>query len=71
MIVGLQGMEPDRDPPQSDKYGVRIVEPLLDAMGIGHARLTRAGDEARIVPAFAQARATGTPFAFVVTRTPE
>ena len=71
MIVGLQGMEPDRDPPQSDKYGVRIVEPLLDAMGIGHARLGRVGDEARIVPAFAQARAAGTPFAFVVTRTPE
>ena len=40
-IVGLQGMEPDRDPPASDKYGVRIVEPVLDAMGIEHARLSR------------------------------
>jgi sulfopyruvate decarboxylase TPP-binding subunit len=38
MIVGLQGMEPDREPPQSGKYGVRIVEPLLDVMDIDHAR---------------------------------
>ena len=71
MIVGLQGMEPDRVPPQSDKYGVRIVEPLLDVMGIDHARLTVRGDEARIPPAFERARTEGRPFVFLVTRTPE
>lgn len=70
-IVGLQGMEPDREPTQSDKYGVRIVEPVLDAMGIGHARLTRRGDEARIPDAFRQARASRKPFVFLVTRPPE
>ena len=71
MIVGLQGMEPDREPPQSDKYGVRIVEPLLDVMGIDHARLAIRGDEARIPPAFERARTEHRPFVFLVTRTPE
>lgn len=70
-IVGLQGMEPDRDPPASDKYGVRIVEPVLDAMGIEHARLSRRGDEARIPEAFQRARASRRPFIFLVGRTPE
>ena len=70
-IVGLQGMEPDRDPPRSDKYGVRIVEPVLDAMGIRHARLSRRGDEAQIPEAFQNARDSRRPFIFLVGRTPE
>ncbi len=71
MIVGLQGLEPDRAPPQSENYGVRIVEPLLDVMQIGHARLTHRGDEAHIAPAFERARSGKRPFVFLVTRTPE
>ena len=70
-IVGLQGMEPDLEPPQSGKYGVRIVEPVLDAMHIGHARLTLRGDEARIPGAFEDARSSQRPFVFLVTRSPE
>jgi sulfopyruvate decarboxylase subunit alpha len=71
MIVGLQGMEPDREPPQSASYGVRIVEPLLDVMKIDHARLGFRGDEGRIQPAFDRAYAESRPFVFLVTRTPE
>ena len=71
MIVGLQGMEPDREPPQSQKYGVRIVEPLLDVMGIDHARLGVRGDEARIAPAFDRAWEVSRPFVFLATRAPE
>ena len=70
-IVGLQGMEPDRMPPQSDKYGVRIVEPVLDAMGIAHGRLTLRGDEEHIPAAFQTARGSMRPFIFLVTRSPE
>ena len=70
-IVGLQGMETDRAPPRSDKYGVRIVEPVLDAMGIDHARLTLRGDEERIPGEFRRARASKRPFVFLVTRTPQ
>ncbi len=71
MIVGLQGMEPDRDPPQSAKLGVRVVEPLLDVMQVDHARLTHRGDETRIPQAFERARASRRPFAFLVTRPPK
>lgn len=70
MIVGLQGMEPDRDPPQSDKYGLRIVEPVLDAMQVDHARLGLQGDETRIPSAFVQARISKRPFVFLATRSP-
>lgn len=71
MVVGLQGMEPDREPPQSAKFGVRIVEPLLDVMNIDHARLTVRGDEAHIPQAFERARNENRPFVFLVTRSPE
>lgn len=71
MIVGLQGMEFDRQPPESTKYGVRIVEPLLDVMGIAHARLGARGDEARIPSAFDRAYRESHPFIFLVTRSPD
>lgn len=71
MIVGLQGMEPDREPPRSARYGIRIVEPLLDVMKVDHARLGIRGDEARIQPAFDRAYADSRAFVFLVTRTPE
>jgi hypothetical protein len=50
---------------------VRIVEPLLDAMGVDHARLGVRGDEARIAPAFDRAWERSRPCIFLVTRTPE
>ena len=34
MMVGLLGHEPERTPAQSGRYGVRIIEPICDAMGI-------------------------------------
>jgi sulfopyruvate decarboxylase subunit alpha len=70
MIVGLQGMEPDREPRESARYGVRVVPPVLDAMGIEHARLSRASDVDRIEPAFERAWSRSRPFAFLVGRPP-
>jgi sulfopyruvate decarboxylase subunit alpha len=70
-IVGLQGLEPDRAPPESRSYGVRIVEPVLDAMGIAHGRLGLHGDEASIEPAFERAWSGRQPFVFLVTRSPQ
>jgi len=32
MIVGLQGLEDGRPPPASDKLGMRIMEPIMQAM---------------------------------------
>ena len=34
MMVGLLEKEPDVRPRQSKRYGVRIVEPILEAMGV-------------------------------------
>ena len=36
MMVGLLGHEPERLPAESGRYGVRIIEPICDAMGIPH-----------------------------------
>src|SRR3954453_21989456 len=36
MMVGLLQKEPHLRPRQSQRYGVRIVEPILDAMGIAY-----------------------------------
>ncbi len=36
MMVGLLQHDPDKTPRNSPRYGVRIVEPILDAMGIAH-----------------------------------
>src|ERR1044071_300237 len=36
MLVGLLGKEPNVPPSQSKKYGVKIIQQILDAMGIEH-----------------------------------
>ena len=56
MMVGLQGKEPDRSRRNRSKYSVRIVEPLLDVMGIEHHLLSVRGRFRRSAPAFERAR---------------
>src|SRR5436853_3208063 len=36
MMIGLLGHDPSTAPRNSPRYGVRIIEPILDAMGIPH-----------------------------------
>ena len=36
MMIGLLGHDPYTTPRNSPRYGVRIIEPILDAMGIPH-----------------------------------
>ena len=57
MLVGLLGKEPDVAPSQSKKYGVKIIEPILDAMGIEHHWVEETGDTQKIVPAIEKAYA--------------
>lgn len=71
MMVGLLGNEPGGAPRTSPRYGVRIVPPLLDVMGIAHEILAAAGDVARIRPGIDRAYATRQPIAFLVARSPE
>jgi sulfopyruvate decarboxylase subunit alpha len=70
MMVGLQGKEPELKPQQSAKYGVRIVEPLLDVMGITHHLIEDEADVAKIRPAIDEAYAKARPVVLLVGRSP-
>src|SRR5262249_14766312 len=51
MMVGLLQHDPNTTPRTSPRYGVRIVEPILDAMGIPHHLINEEADVFRIRPA--------------------
>ena len=54
MMVGLLQHEPERAPRDSSRYGVRIMEPILDDMGITHHLISVDADVAKIQPAIAE-----------------
>jgi sulfopyruvate decarboxylase subunit alpha len=62
--------DPDRAPRQSSRYGVRIVEPILDDMGIAHHLVSVDADVALIKPAIDKAYAESHPVAFLIGRGP-
>jgi sulfopyruvate decarboxylase subunit beta len=66
MIIGLLGKEPDKAPGDSSRYGVRIVEPILDAMGIDHFCMESTKDVARLPAAIDRAYETSRPLAALV-----
>jgi sulfopyruvate decarboxylase TPP-binding subunit len=70
MMIGLLGHEPERTPTQSGRYGVRIIEPICDAMGIPHHLLSQESDIAKIKPAIDKAYADSFPVALLVGRRP-
>jgi sulfopyruvate decarboxylase subunit beta len=70
MVVGLLGKEPDVAPARSKKYGVKIIEPILDAMGIEHILIERDNDADAMAPAIEKACANMAPVAFLVGREP-
>jgi hypothetical protein len=70
MMVGLLGHEPERAPTQSGRYGVRIIEPICDAMGIPHQLISEDSDVAKIKPAIDQAYAESCPVALLIGRRP-
>lgn len=70
MMIGLLNKEPDVPPQKSKAYGVRITEPILDAMGIRRDLIETDGDTARIDPAIAAAYAESRPLAMLIGRSP-
>jgi sulfopyruvate decarboxylase TPP-binding subunit len=70
MMVGLLGHEPGLPPRQSPRYGVRIVEPILDAMGVAHHVLDHDADLAQVQPAIEHAYARSQPLALLIARRP-
>jgi sulfopyruvate decarboxylase subunit beta len=71
LMVGLLGKERGVAPTQSKRYGLRIVEPILDAMGVEHCLIEEAGDTQKIVPAVDDAYARSGPVVLLVGREPK
>jgi sulfopyruvate decarboxylase subunit alpha len=71
MMVGLLQHDPETTPRQSPRYGVRIVEPILDDMGIAHHYLSADADVGKIKPAIDKAYAESKPVAFLIGRRPK
>ena len=70
MMVGLLAHDPRTAPRDSPRYGVRIVEPILDAMGIPHHLINEEADVAKIRPAIDDAYAASHPLALLIGRRP-
>lgn len=68
VMAGLLAKELGVAPTKSKSFGVRIVEPILDAMGVPHVLLEDAGDERHIRPAIDQAYASSYPTALLIGR---
>ena len=71
MILGLQGMEADRSPSQSDKLSVRIVEPICQAMGLDYEILFDESNVKVVESGINQAYEQSKPFAILIARRPE
>jgi sulfopyruvate decarboxylase subunit alpha len=70
MMVGLLEKEPGVPPLKSKRYGVRIVEPILDAMGIAYHEIEEDADVGKIRPAIDDAYAVSRPVVLLIGRRP-
>ena len=71
MMVGLLQKEAGVPPRQSKSYGVRIVEPILDAMGIVYHNIEEDPDVVKIRPAIDKAFADSKPVVLLIGQTPK
>jgi sulfopyruvate decarboxylase TPP-binding subunit len=71
MMVGLLEKEVGVPPQQSKRYGVRIVEPILDAMGIDYHEIEQQDDVAKIRPAIDAAYAQSKPTVVLIGQRPQ
>jgi sulfopyruvate decarboxylase subunit alpha len=70
ILVGLLGKAPGVPPTEDKCYGIRIVEPVLDAMQIEHCLIEETADVSKIGPAVEKAYSSSLPFAMLVGREP-
>jgi sulfopyruvate decarboxylase TPP-binding subunit len=66
MMIGLLGKEPGVAPQESARYGVRIIEPIIDAMGIERHLVETDADLGKIAPAINKAYETSRPVAILI-----
>jgi sulfopyruvate decarboxylase subunit alpha len=70
MMIGLLNKEPEVPARSSAVYGVRIVEPILEAMGVETLTIDTDEDVARIAPGIEAAYAASRPLAILLGRSP-
>jgi sulfopyruvate decarboxylase TPP-binding subunit len=70
MMVGLLEKEPDVPPRESKRYGVRIVEPILEAMGVPYHEIEHDADLDKIKLAIDDAYANSYPVVLLIGRRP-
>ncbi|MBI1386571.1 MAG: decarboxylase [Rhizobiales bacterium] len=70
MMVGLQGKEPHLRSRQSASYGVRIVEPILDVMGLGYTAIEEPKDVSGMAATIDEAYAHSRAHCFLIGRAP-
>jgi sulfopyruvate decarboxylase subunit alpha len=71
MMVGLQGLEPDRAPVDSERLGIRILEPICSAMGLGYKILTGDSQAAVVSESIDWSYENSKPTALLIATTPE
>lgn len=71
MMIGLLGKEPGVAPQDSARFGVRIVEPILDVMGIPHTCIETNEDVTRISQVINDAWSQSRPAAILIGARPE
>jgi sulfopyruvate decarboxylase subunit alpha len=71
MMVGLLGHDPEVTPRASPRYGVRIIEPICDDMGLAHHLISLDSDVGKIQPAIDQAYRDSQPVALLIGRRPK
>ncbi|MFM9968094.1 MAG: hypothetical protein ACKVQK_06810 [Burkholderiales bacterium] len=71
MLVGLLGKEPGVPPKQSARYGLRIVEPVLEAMNITHHLVETNGDIEKIGAAIEKSYGESSPVVLLVGASPK
>ena len=70
LMVGMLGLEPGVPPQQSKKFGLRIIEPILDVMGIPHHLIESDDDLGKIRPAIDECYTKSFPVALLIGRRP-
>ena len=71
MMIGMLGKEPGVPPTQSRRFGLRIIEPILDVMGITRTCIESDADVHRIAPAIDEAWRLSRPTAILIGGRPE
>ncbi len=70
MMIGLLSKEVGVAPQQSRRFGLRIIEPILDVMGIERHYIDTDADVSKITPAIKKAYETSSPVAMLIGRKP-